>query len=138
VAHGLGLVPEAVVSGGRLRVGLLGHWGTRLYGAPVSVRSIERDGRYDLLLHLGEVYYSGTEKEVQELFLDRWPKVPGAPLAGRSTRAASVQWRCGSLSPDVTDASGVRAGSHALALADGSPVIHEVETILTTIWSDRK
>jgi hypothetical protein len=72
-------VPEAVGGGERLRVALLGDWGTGLYGAPVSARSIEHDARgYDLLLHLGDVYYSGTEKEVQELFLDRWPKVPGA------------------------------------------------------------
>lgn len=72
-------VPEAVGNGEQLRVALLGDWGTGLYGAPVSASSIERDPRgYDLLLHLGDVYYSGTEKEVQELFLDRWPRVPGA------------------------------------------------------------
>jgi len=67
------------VGGGQLRVALLGDWGTGLYGAPVSARSIENDPEgYGLLVHLGDVYYSGTEKEVQENFLRHWPQVPGA------------------------------------------------------------
>jgi hypothetical protein len=56
----------------------LGDWGTGLYGAPACAASIERDGDYDLLLHLGDVYYSGTPKEVRENFLELWPSVPGA------------------------------------------------------------
>jgi hypothetical protein len=65
--------------GESLRVAVLGDWGTGLYGAPVCAASIARDtGRYGLVLHLGDVYYSGTEKEVAERFLDLWPDVPGA------------------------------------------------------------
>jgi Calcineurin-like phosphoesterase len=73
--------PDAAerVGGSRLRAALLADWGTGLYGAPVSARSIKKDPvGYDLLVHLGDVYYSGTEKEVQENFLDCWPDVPGA------------------------------------------------------------
>ena len=70
--------PERVGDGTRLRVAVLGDWGTGLYGAPQCASSIERDGQYDLLIHLGDVYYSGTPKEVRENFLDLWPKLPGA------------------------------------------------------------
>lgn len=70
---------ERIGDGKSLRVAVLGDWGTGLYGAPVSARSIEADpAGYELLLHLGDVYYSGTPKEVRENFLAFWPDVPGA------------------------------------------------------------
>jgi len=55
------------------RIGILGDWGTGLYGAPVCARNIEKskDG-YDVLVHLGDVYYSGDTKETKERFLDLW------------------------------------------------------------------
>jgi hypothetical protein len=59
----------------RARIGILGDWGTGLYGAPVAARSIEQDpGPYDVLVHLGDVYYSGDDDEVSERFLAYWPK----------------------------------------------------------------
>jgi hypothetical protein len=62
-----------------LRVAVLGDWGTGLYGAPECAKSIRKDpGGFGLLLHLGDVYYAGTEKEVQTRFLDLWPKVPNS------------------------------------------------------------
>ena len=73
-----GLVPaawpapadEAMPIGNNFRIGLLGDWGTGLYGAPVCAASIEADpDGYDLVLHLGDVYYSGLDKEVEERFL---------------------------------------------------------------------
>jgi hypothetical protein len=61
------------------RVALLGDWGTGLYGAPVCARSLAADpAGYQLLVHLGDVYYSGTEDEVEDRFLKFWPKVDGA------------------------------------------------------------
>lgn len=68
---------ERIGDGTRLRVAVLGDWGTGLYGAPECASSIERDGQYDLLIHLGDVYYSGTPKEVRENFLELWPDLPG-------------------------------------------------------------
>ncbi|MDT7603384.1 MAG: hypothetical protein QOF61_1381 [Acidobacteriota bacterium] len=66
------------------RMAILGDWGTGMYGAPVSAKSIEaekeipKDGKgYKLLMHLGDVYYSGDDHEVQKQFLDLWPKNPG-------------------------------------------------------------
>lgn len=60
------------------RLAIFGDWGTGLYGAPVCARSIEKNGKYDVVLHLGDVYYSGTKKEIAERFVEIWPKVPGA------------------------------------------------------------
>jgi hypothetical protein len=51
----------------------VGDWGTGLYGAPVSARTIDQEGGFDLLIHLGDVYYSGTPNEVKRNFLAFWP-----------------------------------------------------------------
>lgn len=59
------------------RIAVVGDWGTNLYGAPVSAASIARIGGYEMLMHLGDVYYSGTEAEVQERFLQVWPRTAG-------------------------------------------------------------
>jgi hypothetical protein len=59
------------------RVVVLGDWGTNLYGAPVSAESIKRVGGYELLVHLGDIYYSGTNKEVKQRFLAAWPMAAG-------------------------------------------------------------
>ncbi|UPJ27804.1 metallophosphoesterase [Bradyrhizobium sp. CW1] len=59
------------------RVAVLGDWGTNLYGAPVSAASIKRTGGYELLLHLGDIYYSGTKTEAQQRFLEAWPTSAG-------------------------------------------------------------
>jgi hypothetical protein len=58
-------------------VAVVGDWGTNLYGAPVSAATIERRGNYALLLHLGDIYYSGTKSEAKRRFLDAWPKKAG-------------------------------------------------------------
>jgi len=56
------------------RIALIGDWGTGLYGAPEIARAIRNDpDPFLLLLHLGDVYYSGTSKEVTQRFLDPWP-----------------------------------------------------------------
>jgi Calcineurin-like phosphoesterase len=55
------------------RIAVIGDWGTNLYGAPVSAASIKKVGDYEMLLHLGDIYYSGTDKETKDRFLDVWP-----------------------------------------------------------------
>src|SRR5262245_48912622 len=55
------------------RVAMLSDWGTNLYGAPASARSIKKVGGYELLMHLGDIYYSGTKKETKSRFLEVWP-----------------------------------------------------------------
>jgi hypothetical protein len=71
--------PTPIGNGRTLRVAMMADWGTGLYGAPVCARSIEADRRpFDLLLHLGDIYYSGTPSEVRTRFLEKWPKRPEA------------------------------------------------------------
>jgi hypothetical protein len=61
-------------------VALAADWGTGMYGAPKiadAIREKAANRKFDLLMHLGDVYYSGTPKEVQERFLDVWPAEAG-------------------------------------------------------------
>jgi hypothetical protein len=62
------------------RVALVGDWGSGMYGAPVCARSIleQRAKPYDVVMHLGDVYYAGTTTEVRDRFLAMWPRVPKA------------------------------------------------------------
>jgi hypothetical protein len=70
---------EPVTIPNTYRVAIVGDWGTGLYGAPFCAQSIEDDpDGYDLLLHLGDTYYSGLDNEVQDRFLRYWPIVPTA------------------------------------------------------------
>lgn len=62
-----------------LRVGILGDWGTGLYGAPACAASLKNDAKgCGLFLHLGDVYYSGTKDEMADRFLALWPQRQGA------------------------------------------------------------
>lgn len=69
---------SATVIPSRTRVAVLGDWGTNLYGAPLVAESVQSDGDFGVLIHLGDVYYSGSAAEVQGRFLAEWPRVPGA------------------------------------------------------------
>jgi hypothetical protein len=60
------------------RLAILSDWGTAMYGAPECAKAIASDGDFDLLLHLGDVYYAGTEREIRSQFLELWPRVPRA------------------------------------------------------------
>ncbi|MBV9936248.1 MAG: metallophosphoesterase [Actinobacteria bacterium] len=58
------------------KVAVLGDWGTGLYGAPRIADAIEQQGSdYAALVHLGDVYYSGTEKETAHRLIQAWPKI---------------------------------------------------------------
>ena len=62
--------------GNDLRIAIAADWGTGLYGAPKIAETIRRmaaQHKFDLAMHLGDVYYSGTEKEVDARFLKVWP-----------------------------------------------------------------
>jgi len=61
----------------RARLAIAGDWGTGLYGAPKIADQMRQLGRFDVLLHLGDVYYAGTKDEVQERMIDIWPKEAG-------------------------------------------------------------
>jgi hypothetical protein len=70
-------VPDSLPN--TFRAAILGDWGSGLYGAPVCAASIKNDSKgYALLLHLGDVSYSGTESEINSRFLNLWPTIPNA------------------------------------------------------------
>jgi hypothetical protein len=55
---------------------IFGDWGTGLYGAPEIAKRIEEAPDIDVVLHLGDVYYSGTDGEFRDRFSKLWPKRP--------------------------------------------------------------
>ncbi len=75
--------PQAAPFPDLARVAVLGDWGTGLYGAPVCAKNIAEDhAGFTLVMHLGDVYYSGDDTEMQTRFLQLWPKVNGALSRG--------------------------------------------------------
>jgi hypothetical protein len=66
------------------RMTLIGDFGTGLYGAPYVKEAVEAAaancaaGTQNVFVHLGDVYYTGTEREVEERFLPFFPSVDGA------------------------------------------------------------
>jgi hypothetical protein len=61
------------------RITVVGDWGTGMYGAPKTARTIAGLGdQYFMQLHLGDIYYSGTPTEVTGRFLNVWQKRPEA------------------------------------------------------------
>ena len=72
------------------RIAMTADWGTGLYGAPKIADQIRRVGGYELLMHLGDIYYSGTKEEVQERFLDVWPRAAGQADARRQLEPRDV------------------------------------------------
>lgn len=65
---------------GDITLAMTADWATGLYGAPRIAETIRRmgaDRQFDLLMHLGDVYYSGTPEEVEERFLRLWPAEAG-------------------------------------------------------------
>ena len=74
-------VPEPIPDDARIAV--FGDWGTGLYGAPAIAQSIVGLDRCDVVLHVGDTYYSGEDTEVHDRLVGDWPKRP-APTVNRS------------------------------------------------------
>lgn len=66
--------------GDETTIAVVGDWGGGNEAAQAVAEQIKKI-KPDHIIHLGDVYYSGTEKEVKERFLQYWP-APDAP--GRS------------------------------------------------------
>ena len=56
-------------------IAIFSDWGTGLYGAPHIATSISQLKRCDVALHLGDTYYSGSDREIQERLVADWPRV---------------------------------------------------------------
>jgi len=65
-------VPETIPDDARIAV--FGDWGTGLYGAPAIASTIASLDRCDVVLHLGDTYYSGETNEVHSRLVADWPK----------------------------------------------------------------
>jgi hypothetical protein len=75
------LTPEPIAEDARIAV--IADWATGLYGAPAISKSIVALDRCDLVLHLGDTYYSGADDEVGERLVGDWP-VRGGGTVNRS------------------------------------------------------
>lgn len=71
-------VPETIPDDAHIAV--FGDWGTGLYGAPVIASTIAGLDRCDVVLHVGDTYYSGETNEVQTRLVSDWPKRPAGTL----------------------------------------------------------
>src|SRR5208337_3165557 len=55
-------------------VAVVGDWGTGQDAAKLVLRQIA-DKKPDVVIHLGDIYYSGTEFEVNNYFLQPWTQI---------------------------------------------------------------
>jgi Calcineurin-like phosphoesterase len=73
--------PAAESIGDKFRVALFSDWGTGLYGAPHIATSIQTDAAgFNMMLHLGDTYYSGGDKEIQNRLMDVFPQAAAAVI----------------------------------------------------------
>jgi predicted phosphodiesterase len=63
----------------KVRIALIADWGTGMPAAQHLLAEIGRQGP-DILIHLGDIYYSGTSREVQERFLAICRRTPGLDI----------------------------------------------------------
>lgn len=71
------------------KVIVIGDWGSglpRALDVAAQVRAeLERDDSVQrIVIHLGDVYYSGTQREFVQRFLDPWPVAPGSDVISLS------------------------------------------------------
>lgn len=106
--------PGDFVIGDRLpanaTIALLADWGTGQENARRLLAKVASK-KPDIVFHLGDVYYSGTESEVQNYFYAIWRKELGLP---------SVSWGSALTDTRATPATFHLAGNHDM-YAGGSP-----------------
>jgi len=62
-------------------IAVFGDWGTGMYGAPVIKNTIvNKLTRCDVILHLGDTYYSGADDEIQRRLVGDWPMRGGSTI----------------------------------------------------------
>ncbi len=60
------------------KIAMFSDWGTGLYGAPIIADTIRKLPQCDVVLHLGDTYYSGDDHEIADRLTGGWPSRPGA------------------------------------------------------------
>ncbi|MDH3671197.1 MAG: metallophosphoesterase [Gammaproteobacteria bacterium] len=110
-----------------VRVAILGDWGSGRYGAPVCAESIDgANPTYDLAIHLGDVYYSGTKKEVERNFLRFWPKKPKISRACNSNHEMYTGGKA--YFDDTLSLFGQPSGASNFLLASGNWLLIGLDT----------
>ena len=71
-------VPQSIPDNARIAV--FADWGTGLYGAPAVSKCIEGLDRCDVVLHLGDTYYSGESDEIRDRLVGNWPGRPAGTI----------------------------------------------------------
>lgn len=71
-------IPQTIADDAR--VALFSDWGTGLYGAPEICKSIAKLDRCDVVLHLGDTYYSGANDEITNRLVGDWPTRGGSTI----------------------------------------------------------
>ena len=71
-------VPQSIPD--KARIAVFADWGTGLYGAPAVGKCIEGLDRCDVVLHLGDTYYSGEGDEIRDRLVGNWPSRPAGAL----------------------------------------------------------
>jgi hypothetical protein len=67
--------PTAETIDKKFRVALFSDWGTGLYGAPHISKSIQNDATgFNMMMHLGDTYYSGGDDEIKSRLMEAFPK----------------------------------------------------------------
>jgi hypothetical protein len=99
------------------RVALLADWGTGDQGARLLLRQIA-EKKPDVVFHLGDVYYSGTEHEFQNYFYKIWQQTLGIE---------KVSWGDHPSAP-TTPATFTLAGNHDL-YAGGVPYYKTIDML---------
>jgi hypothetical protein len=71
------VMPLPAAQGAELKLALIADWGT---GTPMAQHLLAEAAKHqpDALIHLGDIYYSGTSREVQENFLSICHRILGA------------------------------------------------------------
>ena len=83
------------------RIAFFSDWATACYGAPFIAAKIEEieakaGGAWDLVLHGGDTYYAGREKEIQRRLISAFPQLAGGgmrrALNGNHEMYSGGQW----------------------------------------------
>jgi hypothetical protein len=76
------------------RIAILGDWGTGQDDARALLEAIAQKDP-DIVIHLGDIYYSGTEFEMQNYFLNIWDDVLDLSTTRTFTLAGNHDMYCG-------------------------------------------
>ena len=76
------------VPGDKARIALVGDWGTGDAPAKLLLRQVAQK-QPDVVIHLGDIYYSGTDHEFQNYFYGIWQNMFGLPPVAWGAKPAA-------------------------------------------------